>query len=173
MAHTTVVVIALKEEEVELVGGRRRGGELQWKVIYKVWFACACELFFFNCFFFFWGVEEEFSSFSFFSLLVVVTIVKKKFLNFIFFLKSWSFWIYKIPHEKYFLLLLVATKEKQVQDLLLVATKKKKKVCKLPVLIFVWLWCCYDYQTINLLMFIFWATHKQDKHVMKKIQLIK
>jgi hypothetical protein len=36
IAHTTLVVIALKEEEVELVGGRRRGGELQWKVSYEV-----------------------------------------------------------------------------------------------------------------------------------------
>jgi hypothetical protein len=35
-AHTTLVVIALKEGEVELVGGRRRRGELQWKVSYEV-----------------------------------------------------------------------------------------------------------------------------------------
>jgi hypothetical protein len=35
-AHTTLVVIALKEEEMELVGGTRKGGELQWKVTYEV-----------------------------------------------------------------------------------------------------------------------------------------
>jgi hypothetical protein len=37
-AHTTLVVIALKEGEVELVGGRRRRrrGELQWKVSYEL-----------------------------------------------------------------------------------------------------------------------------------------
>jgi len=35
--HTTLIVIALKEGEVELVGGRRRRrGELQWKVSYEL-----------------------------------------------------------------------------------------------------------------------------------------
>lgn len=131
---------------------------------------------FFQLFFCFLGVEEEFFSFSFCFLLLLIIVVKKKVLEFHFLLEELKFlniYIYIVPHKKYFLLLLVATKEKKVQNLLLVATKKKKKVCKLLVLIFVWLWCCYDYQTINPWMFIFWATHKQDKHVMKKIQLIK
>lgn len=109
------------------------------------------------------------------SFLLLLLLCKKKVLEFHFLLEELNFLnIYIVPHKKYFLLLLVATKEKKkVQDLFLVATKKKKKVCKLPILIFFWLWCCYDYQTINPWMFIFWATHKQDKHVMKKIQLIK